>query len=339
VLVQSAGGAVPADCVAPADPAGAQTLARLGRGTVTVPVTPGARTVRVPIALPPGAGQGRDGRWYVARLHVRVVVSARSGDGFADVSASLNGRAAMLVELETHARPGRPPALRWSTAGLIDGREHRTGTAGHPYDIDHTNYVQLRSVHGGANQLQFRVERHGAIRIARLEVVGDSGVLPTTLAPPHLGLSIDRTARSDALVVGGLIRLPYRLVNDGGCPARDVELGIVHDRGAVGVVGPTIRRLLPLTGETRGAVALRLLAAGKQRVMIGVNSSANHPGTIVELPVRAAPASGPGRRLWVAALAAALALACSVLWWRVRRPDLARFDRGWRPRRTRRRAR
>jgi hypothetical protein len=310
---------VPADCVAPADPPAAQTLARTGRGLITVPVKRRVRTVRVPIALPAGAGQGKDGRWYVARLHVRVVVSARSGDGFADVSASLNGRAAMLVELETHARAGGPPALRWSTAGLIDGHHNRTGAPGRTYDIDHTNYVQLRSVRGGPNRLTFRVERHGTIRIAHLEILGDSGILPTRIAPPHLRLSIGAATRSDALAVGGLVRLPYRLINDGGCPARDVQLGVVHDRDAVRVVGPAIRRLLPLTDEARGVVALRLLAAGHQRVLIGVNSSANHPGTIVQLPVRPGPVRGPGRRRTAAALLLVLALGSTLLWWRARR--------------------
>jgi hypothetical protein len=310
---------VPADCVAPAQPAARQTLDRVGRGPVRFPLRRRAESIAVPIRLSDGAGQGRDGRWFVARLHFRVVVSPRSGDGFADVSALVNGRSAMLVELETRRRAGRPPALRWSTAGLIDGRADRAGVAGRAHDINHINYVQEGSVHGGANRLTFRVERYGALRLASLEVAGDSGVLPTALAPPHLSLHVASHAPSDSLAVGRRVTIGYRLRNDGGCPARDVEVGVVRSPGAVEVAGPPVRRLETLTGDVRGAVTLRPLARGRQRVLIGVNSSANSPGTVVELPIREQSRPRMSGRGAIAAAVAALALLATGLWWRARR--------------------
>jgi hypothetical protein len=307
----------PDACLKPARPQVEQTLARLGRADLHVPLRRRIESVSVPVRLPRGASQGRDGRWFVVRLHLRIVVSSGSGDGFADVSALLNGRSAMLVELETRHRDAGPPSLRWSTAGLIDGRRHVAGAPGRLQDIEYSNYAQLRSVRGGRNRLTFRVERYGRLRVRSLTVSADSGVLSTTLPPPRLKLHVaDRVAPAD-LVAGRVIRLPFRLVNVGGCPARDVEIGLIRPGGAVQLVGRPTRRIGVLRREAAGTFVIRALRSGSHRVLIGVNSSANSPGVFVELPIRGrASRRRPLRALALASIVAAVL--STALWLRSR---------------------
>jgi hypothetical protein len=307
-------------CIRPARPAVEQTLAALDRGPIGFPLARRTESVTVPIRLPRSAAQGRDGRWFVVRLHVSLVVSAASGDGFADVSALLNGRSAMLVELETRREAAGPPGLAWSTAGLIDGRRDGRGAAGRPVLLRYANYAQLRSVHGGRNRMTFRVEQYGGIRLRHLTVRSDSGVLSTALAPPRLRLQASDRVRSEQLAQGRLVRLPYRLVNAGGCPARDVEVGVIAHRGDVQVVGPATRRLDTVAGAVGGSFVVRPLRNGTHRVVLGANSNANSPGVIVELPIGAAR----GRRSLLGGLvpaSVAAALLCTALWWRGRRAD------------------
>jgi hypothetical protein len=307
----------PDACLRPAHPPVEQTLERLGRPELHVALDRRVASRSVRVRLPRRSAQGRDGRWFVVRLHIGIIVSAGSGDGFADVSALLNGRSAMLVEFDTRHREGRPPSLHWSTAGLIDGRRHVAGTAGRLEDIEYSNYAQLRSLHGGRNRLTFRVEQYGKLRIQRLTIAADSGVLSTTLPPPRLKLEVaDHVAPAD-LTPGHVIRLPFRLVNVGGCPARDVEIGVIRPRDAVQVVGRPTRRIGVLRREVAGTFAIRAVRSGTQRVLIGANSNANSPGVVVELPIRAhANRRGPLRALALASIVAAVL--STVLWLRSR---------------------
>jgi hypothetical protein len=277
------------------------------------------RSVSIPIGLPAGSAQGRAGRWFVMRLHIRMRVAPGTRAGFADVSALLNGRSAMLVELEVRPRPGGGGrVLTWATAGLIDGAQTGAGPVADTGELGYSNYVQGGSVRGGRSRLTFRIERFRGLRLRSVEILADSGILSTALSPPRLRLAVASRAQGDP-AVGRPLTIGFRLANQGGCPARDVEVGMIYPHDALAAVGPARRRVGVVTHGATGTLTLRPRLSGAHRVVVGVNGSANHPGMMVTVPVAAHP-SHRGTVLLVASMLLAGAATIVSLRWR-----------GWRP--------
>jgi hypothetical protein len=260
-----------------------RTLARLGRGELRFGARKQVEVLSVPFTLPAGARQGARGRWFVMRFHFRARVAPASGPGFADVSALVNGRSASLVEIERRGGGG----VTWTTAGLIGGIERGRERVGRTFAIRHVNYVQLGSIRGGRNRLSFRLEQVGGLRLDRVAVLADSGVVSTRSAPPKLTLEVDRAGLPDRFERGRPIALGVTLENVGGCPARDVEVGAILPRGAVESVGERVIDVGRVAREAHVVLRLRPARSGTHRILVAANSNANHPAVYVDLPVRA----------------------------------------------------
>jgi len=292
------------------------TLRRLGKPPITFSGT-GAkvRSASVFFTLPPNAAQGAAGRWFVVRLHFELLLAAK-GAGFADVSALVNRRSAALAEFEVGKDRAR---YSWESAGAINGREHGSGRTGRPHELWLTNYAQFKSIHGGRNKLTFQVEEYDGVAVRKIRVFADSGVVVTSIPPGKLKLKVAPTSRHGAVSQGKVLRLPFQLTNVGGCPARDVEIGVIYPHEAVEVVGPRTVKIGVLRREARGVFAFRFVRPGTHRLLIGVNSSANRPGVVIDVPVRSSGSSRRALFLWLSGVFVAGAAVFTALWRRAAR--------------------
>lgn len=102
------------------DAPGLWTLARLGSGSVAVPVEGEQERVTLGYRLADGAAQGPS-TWYLIQLHFAVTIGEDSGDGLLYVSASTNDRAAAQVKFAVAADGGRLTTT-WSSVSLARRR-------------------------------------------------------------------------------------------------------------------------------------------------------------------------------------------------------------------------
>jgi hypothetical protein len=268
------------------------------------------RSASVFFELPPNAAQGAAGNWFVVRLHFDLFLKAKR-PGFADVSALVNRRSAALAEFEIGKDRAR---FRWESAGAINGRERGRGRTGRPYELWLTNYAQFKSIHGGRNKLTFQVEEYEGVAVRELRVFRDSGVVVTSIPPGKLKLKVAPASRRGPVSEGKVLRLPFQLTNVGGCPARDVEIGVIYPHETVEVVGPRTVKIGVLRREARGVFAFRFVRPGTHRLLIGVNSSANHPGVVIDVPVRSSGSSRRALLFWLSGAFVAGAVVFTALW-------------------------
>jgi hypothetical protein len=291
-----------------------RTLARLGHGELRFAGGRQVEVLSVPFTLPAGARQGAHGRWFLMRFHFRARVAPASGAGFVDVSALVNGRSGSLIELER-----RGGGVTWTTAGLVGGVERGRERIARTFAIRHLNYVQLGSIRGGRNRLSFRLEQAGGLRLERVTVLADSGIVSTRSPPPKLTLELDQARLPDSFERGRPIALGLTLENAGGCPVRNVEVGAILPRGAVESIGPRVIEVGRVAHEAHIVLRLRPIRSGTHRILVAANSDANHPGVYVDLPVRAHGRRWPAvvRAAGIVLLGAAVVLVA--LWRRARK--------------------
>ena len=234
------------------------------------------------ISLPPGARQGRF-RWYLLRL--RTVVIARPNGAPAQISALVNGRA--VLQWDVGPSPGEGPSGR----PVIDQLDLLNGETLEPLQVpyttaDESNYVQLRSVHGGANRVRVEVAGFGAGPLVEaIRIHTESGLYATPLRPAKLALHasgpVDASPAHD--------RRLRVTVSDSGDDARDVvvdlasvpawvRLGSARER-RIGTVRPGHPRHL--------SFVIRPLRSGLARLAITAESAAGESDITIRLKVGA----------------------------------------------------
>lgn len=218
---------------------------------------------------------------------MEILFAATSDEGFADVSASLNGRAGALIEFETKPSLGGEFVVRWYTVGVIDGRRAGETRARH-LNVVLENYSQLGSVHPGENVLSFRTEVHGGMRIARATILSDSGVFSTELGPAQVTLELGLKQQDDLLQVGEEFAIGFTLRNVGDRAAHGVAVGAGFAADTIALLDTQrVQRFGSLDpGEVaQGTFRLRALGAGRHRIAIAVNSTSNRPQALIEAVV------------------------------------------------------
>ncbi|MGH3033222.1 MAG: hypothetical protein ACRDON_01530 [Gaiellaceae bacterium] len=285
-------------------------------GDQRFPLRADVERLSVAYRLPAGAEQGEPD-WYLVRLHLRLALDPRSGNGLAYVSALTNGRAAAQVKLETR-RGAAGLETTWSTVGLLEGRVERT-TSARTIGVRFRNYLQLAGVRPGRNVLTFQLERYGVVQLRSLRILPDSGIEVSPLSPARVRLEL--TLPEGEVAAGDRFTVRYRLTNAGDRAAQDVVVLPSFPEGVLRVVGARERRYEALRGGDRaaGAFTFEALTAGRFQVALAVRSSANRPAALVEVSVQT-PTTVSGRGTsWLVAPAATLTAAALLAARRLRR--------------------
>lgn len=261
---------------------GRWTLTRLGVGKLSIPLHHEPATASVHYRLPPGAKQGRR-QWYLMHLHFAITFAQGSKSGLAYVSGLTDRRAAAQVQFRL--RPGEDGRRRiaWQSLDLIRG-EVKQATSSRTVQVDFKNYLQLAGVRPGTNRLTFRLERFGGVRVARLQIFSDSGLILTRRRPALLKLNPMLSA--DDIRAGDTFELRFTVHNQGDRSARHVGVGLrpPHELRIVG--GPaTDLSHLPPGAAAQGVFRLKALDAGRYQMRIDASGGANLAETTVNVSV------------------------------------------------------
>jgi hypothetical protein len=273
------------------DRPGSWPLTRLGAGELRVPVGREAE-VSVPYRLPADASQGPH-TWYLIRLHLRIAFARDSGPGVAEVSGLTDGHGAGTAVLRVRPVTEPGPRVRWETVDLVHGR--RSGaTNSHEVEIGFTNYVQVAGVRGGGNALTFRLEQFDRVRVARLVILPDSGLIVSHRGPAIL--RVHASPPTEDVIVGETFEVPFTVTNRGERPARNAGVGLLLPRRGVSVLGRGGRRLerIDTSHEVDGSFRLVASRPGDYQVALQAVGGANPTGGAVTVSV--ARAQGSSRR-------------------------------------------
>lgn len=250
----------------------------LGRHGDDVPISSRVTKLEMPIAFPDHARQG-DPEWYLIRLHFRITFAKDSTRGFADVSASTNGRTAALFEFVQHG-VGSHRRFEWNSTNLLDGALHGAGT-GASFTAGERNFLQIHGVRPGRGTLSFQLEQHQGIRVSRLHIYPDSQILITRDGPGTLTQRL--MPPSNTLTAGSKASIGYRLIPHGR-PQR-VELQILAPPG-IALLGPTTRRLGVLTKPVEGKLSIRPILTGSKQLTVVASGAAAQTATVWRFDVR-----------------------------------------------------
>jgi hypothetical protein len=273
------------------DRPGDWTLSRLGSGGLDIPLArePAGRSVGY--ALPPDAQQGPQ-RWYLIHLHFGVDFAKSSGSGFAYVSGLTDRRAAAQVQFHlTSVGQGRKARIAWESLDLIHGQVKHVTSSRH-VEVDFTNYLQLAGVQPGRNTLKFKLERLDGIKVRRLHVFADSGLVFTERSPPIL--AVRARVGPEEVHVGDGFNVEFDLRNAGDYAARHVSAGLRPSRSGVGLVGTPLVQFgrVPAGGTVHGQLPLLARREGKYGVTIDASGGANLAGARLHVEVLPAAAGG-----------------------------------------------
>jgi len=257
----------------------------------------------VPIFLPREAKKNSEGRgpFFLMKLGVEVVLSARSGPGVLYVSGSVNGCTPIQIRVSIPKGSGVDTAS-WAAFG-VNGAEGGTLTHG-ALKVKVSQYLPTCSLNPGEGTLTWSFERFGGLRVRSLAVLAGSDVETTRVAPPKLVLKplypVEYPEKGEGFPI------EFRVENVGDVAARGVAAEIVPRSSALVAARPHIVHLGTVGKEARGEFTLTGRKVGKYLADLRVGSSnANHPDALVAVPVRR-PSAGGGTSWWPLLAAAAL---------------------------------
>jgi hypothetical protein len=221
---------------------------------------------------PAGAKQGPD-TWFMLRMTATATFAPAAGDGGSVLlSALTNGKAAAQIEFYPERDGTGSRTVAWESADLIhgstDGRQH-----GRSARVEFENYLQLRGIHGGENQLVLQAERFGGAAVESVVIEPSSGVYMTPVGP--VSLSVDAEFTDDSVSVGEPTELQVQVVNHSPRDAKNVEV----------TVAPQSPHLFTESGVSRKVSRLDRVATS--RFVVG----SSKPGTM-RIGIRAEDALG-----------------------------------------------
>jgi len=144
-------------------------LEQLGYGDLTINGGEAAETPVIEYMLPDHATQGPD-TWYLMNFHFLVEFEEDSGSGFCDVRA----KPGASVQFET-LRVNDSPYIR------IDGQDAASTST--RIEVRYYNYLSLRSVRPGKNEMSFTYKEYQGAKIKSLTIYGDTAIEVTSVAP------------------------------------------------------------------------------------------------------------------------------------------------------------
>jgi len=170
------------------------TLEQLGYGDLTIIGAEEAETPVIEFTLPDDATQGPD-TWYLMNFHFLVEFEEDSGSGFCDVRAKPGGS----VQFET-LRVNDSPYIR------ISGQDAASNST--QIEVHYHNYLSLRSVKPGKNEMRFTYKEYQGAKIKSLTIYGDTAIEVTSVAPSasdeELKLSPQEEGKAREIAFGDL---------------------------------------------------------------------------------------------------------------------------------------
>jgi len=145
------------------------TLKQLGYGDLTINGGEEAETPVIEFTLPDDATQGPD-TWYIMNFHFLVEFEEDSGSGFCDVRA----KPGASVQFET-LRVNDSPYIR------INGQDDASTST--RIEVRYYNYLSLRSVRPGKNEINFTYKEYQGARVKSVTVYNDTAIEVIGMAP------------------------------------------------------------------------------------------------------------------------------------------------------------
>lgn len=277
---------------------GIWTLARLGygRSSFGVPATFEYR-------LPKGTRQGH-GRWYGVRLHFRIMLTLRQGEGETHdyVYAALDGHACVLMEF-TVSRNGATDMVEWVSGGSFAGggvvNTRLLNIASNPsIDVVYRNFCPFGSARPGSNRLSVSSESLEGPEPASIVVFNDSAIERTRTHP----LTADRRASrlkpaagltavppQQPVVAGTRFTVPFLVSNNAERTVNDVRVRARAYGAEARLAGEDLFRLASLGGlrEAQGSFAVEALRPGKAHILVRVVSAPQRKSALVIFPIAA----------------------------------------------------
>lgn len=290
------------------DAFGHWTLARLALPALDLPTARARARVSVAYRLPATAQQG-PANWYLLNLHFRLTLARRSRPGVVYLYGDTNGRESAQIKFGTYR--DRAGVLRtvWSSGDYIRGDVvHRTRSR--TIEGRFENYLQFKGVRPGRNVLTISLERYGRVRVESLHIFRDSGITYSPVSPAKLRLHLALPKKK--VRAGETFAIPFRITNHGDRAAHQIVMGAKFPPGALARIDHTRARFPTLNTAVSGKLRFRARHAGTFRLAVFVQSSANDPGSLIEVPVAPAPASATGAWGWVGPAAGAALLMAGV---------------------------
>jgi hypothetical protein len=166
------------------------TLEELGYDDLTLDGGEETGTASIEYMLSDDATQGPD-IWYLINFHFFIEFAEDTGGGFAEVRAS----------------PG--PSVQFETMRVNDSplvRVNELSSASTCIEVRFFNYLSLRGIGPGKNELTFKVKEYQGSKIKNVTVYKDTAIESTAVAPSThdegLGLSPAERERAEEIAFG-----------------------------------------------------------------------------------------------------------------------------------------
>jgi hypothetical protein len=301
--------------VALAAPAGAHAadVLTLKRDLVFTASARATQGVDVPFRLPPGARQGPR-TWYLVRLHLRVAIAPRSGDGRIYVYGYTNGKACAQIRFDTR-RTAAGLRVRSSELGLVSGARERT-TSSLVHELTFRNFLLLGGVKAGTNVLTIEVAQREGARVESVRVFANSGIERSSYGPASIAL--EPLLETDEPQAGKSFRVGFRVRNPSRRAATNGAVRAEPGPGLTVLSRRTVRfGAVPPRGSVAGSFDLEADEPGRFELRLVAESVSGSP--VARLAVQVEEASRPAWQWLALALAAAGAAAVALR----RRPAVA----------------
>jgi hypothetical protein len=258
-----------------------------------VDVTSSARTLTYELK-PDSFGQ------LVVKLRLEVVLSPRTGPGFALISGSSNGCTGAQVNLHVDRTGRGRTKSTWTSVGLIEGVNGGTFRRGKAR-IDFENYFPAckKNIKPGINRMTIGLEQFGNIALSRVAVLPGSTVEATDVEPAHLVLETDFP--DPRPVVKHPFDINFTVANTGDLEAKDVVVSLDPVSAGIAVKGRTSYRVPVLKDSRSGSFSVDAPQLGQYSLKIHAGSSnSNQPSVTVVADVGLSDGEDSGIWLLVA---------------------------------------
>lgn len=260
---------------------GIWTLKDLGYSHIAVPTTGQIeRSPPVKYMLPSDAAQGPNS-WYMVYLHFIIEFEKNGGEGVAYVNALTNDFAVIQARFETGVFS---QGIIWDNLELVNGHS-RGFTLEHTIEMHTANYLPISGVQPGENILTFQLKRDRDVKVKRLTILEDSGIIYTPLGPPKLEVKL--AFPKGPLAVGDKFNLGVVLENK-GLPAKDVNVRVTGTGSAFKTDPEGTQSFPSMSGQVRSNFRLEALSPGRHKIAIEA-SSENAGRKIAEIEAHIEP--------------------------------------------------
>lgn len=243
-----------------------------------------ARTPRVTVPFTLPSPTGDSDAWYVVRLSANLILTGQAGA--TALVASTNDRVVNQVELR-----GRGGETKLFYNGYVTG-PHTELISGRVVRVSYENYVQLKGVKAGRNELLLLLDQFDGRLVERADIdVDRTAIVMTSIHPEQLRLKVP--VEPVVIPQGSVRRIPVVLERRGQRPDKaaaisfSVPKGLLVENQAYGEAGPVSKGM-------NSFVDVSAPETGSFTVGVDVKGGYNDPSALVRVLV--VPAKNDGAR-------------------------------------------